>query len=94
MNQKRVKRKLSAILSADAVGYSRLMGDDKSTTVKTLETYTGICISRTAYDQVKKKLNYEYEHLGEFEVKNIDEPVSVYKVLMVSKTSDIVVKEK
>ena len=33
------KRKLAAILSADAVGYSRLMGEDEAATVKTLETY-------------------------------------------------------
>jgi len=33
------KRKLAAILSADVVGYSRLMGEDEATTVRTLETY-------------------------------------------------------
>jgi len=33
------KRKLTAILSADVAGYSRLMGDDEAATVKTLETY-------------------------------------------------------
>jgi adenylate cyclase len=35
----RAKRKLSAILSADVAGYSRLMGDDELATVRTLETY-------------------------------------------------------
>jgi len=30
------KRKLSAILSADVVGYSRLMGEDDDATVRTL----------------------------------------------------------
>ncbi len=33
------KRKLAAILSADAAGYSRLMGEDETATVRTLETY-------------------------------------------------------
>ena len=33
------KRKLAAILSADVVGYSRLMGEDEAATVKTLEIY-------------------------------------------------------
>jgi adenylate cyclase len=33
------KRKLAAILSADAVGYSRLMGEDEAATVRALETY-------------------------------------------------------
>ena len=170
----RVKRKLSAILSADVVGYSRLMGEDELATVRTLEAYRemiaeiirnyggrvvdspgdnilaefasvvdavesavdiqkelkaknaeltedrrmafrigmnlgdvieegeriygdgvnvaarveglaeggGICISRTAFDQVKNKLNLGYENLGEHSVKNIAEPVRVYKVLM------------
>ncbi len=33
------KRKLTTILSADAVGYSRLMGEDEVATMRTLETY-------------------------------------------------------
>ncbi|MGB9440548.1 MAG: hypothetical protein WCB15_21565, partial [Desulfobacterales bacterium] len=33
------KRKLTAILSADAVGYSRLMGDDEEATIRTLTEY-------------------------------------------------------
>jgi len=39
MTTERVKRKLSAILSADVKGYSRLMGDDEVATVRTLEAY-------------------------------------------------------
>jgi adenylate cyclase len=34
-----VKRKLTAILSADVVGYSRLMGEDELATVQTLTSY-------------------------------------------------------
>jgi adenylate cyclase len=41
----------------------------------------GICISGIVYDQVKHKLGLEYEYLGEQEVKNIREPVRVYRVL-------------
>jgi class 3 adenylate cyclase len=33
------KRKLTAILSADVVEYSRLMGDDEEATVRTLTAY-------------------------------------------------------
>jgi hypothetical protein len=36
MTQEGFKRKLTAILSADVVGYSRLMGEDEDTTVQTL----------------------------------------------------------
>ena len=34
-----VKRKLSAILSADVKGYSRLMSQDEIGTIRTLTTY-------------------------------------------------------
>jgi adenylate cyclase len=41
----------------------------------------GICISGTVYDAIEAKLGLEYEYLGEQEVKNIDRPVRVYRVL-------------
>lgn len=174
MPQEGFKRKLKAILSADVVGYSRLMEDNEEATIQTLNTYRntisaiikqhrgrvvdatgdnlmaefssvvdavkcavemqkkmgkrnaglaenrrmlfrigvnlgdivveedriygdgvniaarleglaeagGICISRTAFEQVKNKLELGYEYLGEHRVKNISEPVYVYRVLM------------
>jgi len=42
----------------------------------------GICISGTAYDQVKNKIALGYEYVGEQAVKNIAEPVRVYHVGM------------
>jgi adenylate cyclase len=42
MEHKSFHRKLTAILSADVAGYSRLMQNDESATVKTLETYKQI----------------------------------------------------
>jgi TolB-like protein len=42
----------------------------------------GICISRNTYDHVKDKLELDFEYLGEHEVKNINEPVRVYKVFL------------
>jgi len=174
MTKERAKRKLSAVLSADVKGYSRLMGQDEAGTVDRLKEYRalmtdliqkyrgrvvdspgdnilaefasvvdatecavqvqeelnnrnaelpndsrmefriginlgdvivdgeriygdginiaarieglaeggGICISGTAYDHVKSKLNLVYENLGEQLVKNIAEPVRVYRVIM------------
>jgi adenylate cyclase len=174
MTEERAKRKLSAVLSADVKGYSRLMGQDEAGTVDRLKEYRalmtdlilkyrgrvvdspgdnilaefasvvdatecavqiqeklnnrndklpndsrmefrvginlgdvivdgeriygdginiaarieslaeggGICISGTAYDHVKNKLNLIYENLGEQIVKNIVEPVRVYRVIM------------
>ena len=39
MTQNGYKRKLTAILSADAKGYSRLMREDEEATIRTLTTY-------------------------------------------------------
>jgi len=180
------KRKLAAIFSADAVGYSRLMGDDEEATIRTLTEYRetitaqvkqhkgrvvdspgdnvlvefasvvdavrcavetqkqiaernsdlpenrrmlfrigvnlgdiveednriygdgvniaarleglaeggGICISGTAYDQLKNKLELGYEFLGEHSVKNITTPVRIYKVLMEPEAAGKTIGEK
>ena len=39
MADENYKRKLTAILSADVAGYSRLMGDDETATVSTLKSH-------------------------------------------------------
>jgi adenylate cyclase len=39
MNTQDFKHKLTAILSADVKGYSRLMGEDEVATLKTLSAY-------------------------------------------------------
>ena len=186
MTEERAKRKLSGILSADAVGYSRLMQEDEASTIVTLaeskelmanliQQYRGrvvdapgdnllaefgsvvdaiecavkvqqelktknaqlpdnrkmpfrigvnlgdvveeadriygdgvniaarleglakpggICISRTAYDHVKNKLKLGYEYLGVHSVKNISEPVKVYRVLTEPEAVGKVIGEK
>ena len=186
MNAESINRKLTAILSADAKGYSRLMGQDEVGTVQLLKEYReimtqlihqgqgrvvdspgdnllaefgsvvdatgcavkiqeklktknaelsedkrlefriginlgdvledgdriygdgvniaariegladpgGVCISRTAYDQLKNKLELGFEYLGEHSVKNIAEPVRVYRVLMEPEAIGKVIGEK
>jgi adenylate cyclase len=54
----------------------------------------GICITRTAYDHVKKKLELGYEYLGEHRAKNIAEPVRVYRVLIEPEAAGTVIGEK
>jgi TolB-like protein/class 3 adenylate cyclase/Tfp pilus assembly protein PilF len=39
---------------------------------------SGICISGTVYDQIRDKLSYQFDDLGEQSVKNIARPVRVY----------------
>jgi len=172
MNTQVFERKLTAILSADVEGYSRLMGEDEDATIRTLTAYRelmstliqkhrgrvvdspgdnilaeflsvvdavrcaveiqeelrvrndelpenrrmvfriginlgdvvaegeriygdgvniaarveglaeggGICISGTVYDSIKNKLSLSYEPMGEHTVKNIKEPIRVYRM--------------
>ncbi len=42
MTPEKFKRKLTAILSADVKGYSRLMGEDEGGTIRTLNAYLGV----------------------------------------------------
>jgi adenylate cyclase len=48
----------------------------------------GICISRGIHDHVMKKLPFEFEDLGEQSVKNIAEPVRVYRLLLDERASE------
>ena len=42
----------------------------------------GICVSRSAHDQVKNKLDVGYQDLGQHGVETIAEPVRVYRVVL------------
>ena len=42
----------------------------------------GICVSRVVRDQVRDKLAFSFEDMGEQQVKNIARPVHVYRVLI------------
>ena len=48
----------------------------------------GICISRGIHDHVMKKLPFEFEDLGEQRVKNIAQPVRVYRLLLDERASE------
>ena len=55
----------------------------------------GICISKTAFDQIETKLPLGYEYLGEQTVKNITKPVGAYHVVMEPRvTVSDTIKEK
>jgi len=62
--------------------------------LESLSEAGGICISGTAFDQVKNKLSLGYKYLGEQTVKNISEPVRVYRVLMEPEAAGKVIEEK
>jgi adenylate cyclase len=62
--------------------------------LESLSEAGGICISGTAFDQVRNKLKLGYDYLGEQSVKNIALPVRVYKVLMEPEAAGKVTGEK
>jgi TolB-like protein/class 3 adenylate cyclase/tetratricopeptide (TPR) repeat protein len=49
--------------------------------LQTLADAGGICVSRTVYNHVKNKVGLAFEPMGEHRVKNIAEPIAVYRVL-------------
>jgi len=79
MMQWRIGISLGDVVEEDG----RIYGDrvNIAARVEGLAEPGGICISGTVHDQVKNKLGLEYESLGEQDVKNIPEPVHVYRVL-------------
>jgi len=63
---------------------SRIYGDGVNIAARLegLAEAGGICISGTAFDQVKGKLSLGYRFVGKQTVKNIPDPIRAYKVLM------------
>ncbi len=54
----------------------------------------GVCISGTAYDHLKSNIEVGYESLGELQVKNIQHPVRVYRLLTDPEQAGTVIEEK
>jgi adenylate cyclase len=52
----------------------------------------GIMVSRNVYDQVRDKLRFDFEDMGEQMVKNIARPIGVHRVSLVENAAPIVVK--
>ena len=53
----------------------------------------GICISGTAFDHVKGKLQLGYQFVGKQTVKNIPDPIRAYKVLMAPEDAGKIIGE-
>jgi adenylate cyclase len=75
---------------------NRIYGDgvNVASRIEGLAEPGGVCLSKSAYEQIKKKLDFGFEYMGEQPVKNISEPVSVYKVLVDTERSRSLVEEK
>ncbi len=60
-----------------------LLGDgvNIAARLEALATPGGICISRSTRDQIRDRLELDFEDLGEVEVKNIARPVRIFNIL-------------
>ena len=75
---------MAAIVSADVVGYSKLMGVDETGTharLQEIATPGGLCISAKVYDEVAGKLDVDFADGGARSMKNIALPIQVWNWL-------------
>ncbi len=81
-DHRRMQFRIGINLGDVIVEGERLYGDgvNIAARLESLAIPGGICISGTVYDHVKSKLALSYEDLGAQTVKNIAEPVRIYRV--------------
>jgi len=80
---RRMRLRIGVNLGDVIVEGDNLLGDgvNIAARLESLAEAGGICLSGSVFDQIKKRLDLGYEDLGEHAVKNIAEPVRVYRVL-------------
>ena len=80
---RRMRLRIGINLGDVIVEGDNLLGDgvNIAARLETLAEPGGISLARSVFNQVKKQLDLGYEYLGEHEVKNIAEPIRVYRVL-------------
>jgi adenylate cyclase len=80
--EKRIEFRVGINLGDVIVENDDIFGDgvNVAARLEALAQPGGICISRVVRDQVRDKLDYTFEDLGERQVKNIARPVRVYRV--------------
>jgi adenylate cyclase len=54
----------------------------------------GIMVSRTVHDQVRDKLSFGFEDIGEQTVKNIARPIGVHRVSLTESVPETVAKSR
>ncbi len=81
-NHRRMEFRIGINLGDVIFEQGQLFGDgvNIAARLESLSDAGGICISRTAFDQIEDKLPLGYEYLGEQEAKNMAKPLRAYKV--------------
>ena len=78
----RMEYRIGVHLGDVMVDGKRISGDgvNIASRLEKLADPGGICISATVHEQVRHKLELEYEDIGEQQVKNIPDPVHAYRI--------------
>ncbi|MGQ0547893.1 MAG: adenylate/guanylate cyclase domain-containing protein [Betaproteobacteria bacterium] len=81
-DDKRLVFRIGVNLGEVVVDEGRLYGDgvNVAARIEALAEPGGICVSGKVYDEVRRKLDLDFEDLGERALKNIAAPVRVYRV--------------
>ena len=83
VNERRMDFRIGLHLGDVMVDGERIYGDgvNIAARIEGIAEPGGICISDMIYKQIYKKLSIEYVDLGERSVKNIPEPIRVYRIV-------------
>jgi adenylate cyclase len=83
-DDRRIRLRIGINLGDIIVEGSDIYGDgvNVAARLEALADPGGIFISGTVFDHVKGKVSLDFEDLGEQQVKNIDDPVRVYRVVL------------
>jgi formylglycine-generating enzyme required for sulfatase activity/class 3 adenylate cyclase len=90
--QFRIGINLGDVIESEDVIYGD--GVNIASRIEALAEPDGVSISRTVFNHVHKKLKYGFEYQGEYKVKNIADPVRVYKLLSAPESAGKVIGEE
>jgi adenylate cyclase len=82
--ERRIKLRIGVNLGDIIVEGSDIYGDGVNVAARLegIASPDGICVSGTVFDHVKSKVGLDFADLGEQQVKNIDQPVQVYRIVL------------
>jgi adenylate cyclase len=82
--ERRMRFRIGVNLGDVMVEGEQIYGDgvNVAARLESLAEPGGICVSATVKEHIKNKLSLHYEDLGQQHVKNLTEPVRVFRVVM------------